>query len=131
MIFLHNRIIEYIAQNKQSKTTPISSSYPPPYPFILPSFIYSPTPLSLNPPILDLLPFHIPLSSHPSSTPPPYLSILPSFIYSPPSFSILPSFIYSPCNLFRCYNLVSFSNLNSSLAKTQGSLYVHTGKRLI
>ena len=35
------------------------------------------------------------------------------------------------CNLSRCYNLVSFYSLNSSLAKTQGSLYVHTGKRLI
>ena len=26
------------------------------------------------------------------------------------------------CNLSRCYNLVSFFNLNSTLAKTQGSL---------
>ena len=49
------------------------------------------------------------------------------------------------CNLSRCYNFVNFDNLNSTLAKTQGSLYnlnsslantqgslyVHTGKRLI
>ena len=45
---------------------------------------------------------------------------------------------YAPCNLSRCYNLDDNSTqslirtyLNSSLAKTQGSLYVHTGKRLI
>ena len=41
------------------------------------------------------------------------------------------SFASTYCNLSRCYNFVSFYNLNSSLAKTQGSLYVHTGKRLI
>ena len=38
--------------------------------------------------------------------------------------------IMAVTNLDAITSLV-FDNLNSSLAKTQGSLYVHTGKRLI
>ena len=96
------------------------------------------------------------LSMHSQSCPPPFYAQLPmptsfqcidthAYLLSMHSYLCPPPLIYAQlpvptsflcidtyaCNLSRCCNLVSFFNLNSTLAKTQGSLYVHSGKQLI